>query len=588
MNTTELNEYIENYLVKDKSHRAIMMTAPWGTGKTYYIKNDLRKYFEDKDLGYVYVSLYGIKDLKELNKQLFMEINAKNFAKNTTGKSVLKIVGKTIIKGVASFFGVNLDQSPEDWQKLYDSVNLENKLIIFDDIERSQIDLIEFMGYVNNLVEDDGIKVLMVTNHEELLQYEQKDKDNKDYTEDTKKYIKIKEKTVGDTINFNSNTYETIDNIYNSFENQKFYDIEKKVKHKVFNIISLIESLMRELNCFNYRSLIYGLQKTSDIFDKLSSNEYDLSFLENVLLGTVAFSLRYSYYEKPVWKKISITSNELGCLRYPLFKFMFDYITYQSFNERDVEIAEEMFIKSQKYAEQDINLSTLYSFYIRPENEVLCAIKNIHDALKKNEGISESEYIKLSNYLIVIKDIIGEEKLIDECKKLMLDNLREKANIGAMIEFVNDGMPLSDDDLKDEFDKFRGDAHKIVEGGYNYFSPYEYDTENIEEWSKSIRNTRNEKFVQYGFAKNINIASMLNMLEHCNSKDIYEIRDAFSNVYYKYSNAKSLFQGDIPNLSILQNEVDELINSGRILDKIQLQQLKWFSNDLNTILERIQ
>ena len=34
MDTKELNEYIKNYLDNDKTQRAIMLTAPWGSGKS--------------------------------------------------------------------------------------------------------------------------------------------------------------------------------------------------------------------------------------------------------------------------------------------------------------------------------------------------------------------------------------------------------------------------------------------------------------------------------------------------------------------------------------------------------------------------
>lgn len=38
-------------------------------------------------------------------------------------------------------------------------------------MERSGIDILEVLGYVNNLVEQDGVKVLLVANEEEIKQY---------------------------------------------------------------------------------------------------------------------------------------------------------------------------------------------------------------------------------------------------------------------------------------------------------------------------------------------------------------------------------------------------------------------------------
>lgn len=51
MNNQELNEYIKHYLKEDKTKSAIMLNAPWGTGKSYYIINTLRPYLESEENG---------------------------------------------------------------------------------------------------------------------------------------------------------------------------------------------------------------------------------------------------------------------------------------------------------------------------------------------------------------------------------------------------------------------------------------------------------------------------------------------------------------------------------------------------------
>ena len=37
MTNKELNQYIQHYIEKDKTGRAIMLTGAWGTGKSYYM-----------------------------------------------------------------------------------------------------------------------------------------------------------------------------------------------------------------------------------------------------------------------------------------------------------------------------------------------------------------------------------------------------------------------------------------------------------------------------------------------------------------------------------------------------------------------
>ena len=43
MKNVELNEYIRHYLEEDKTKSAIMLSAPWGTEKSYYIHANILK-----------------------------------------------------------------------------------------------------------------------------------------------------------------------------------------------------------------------------------------------------------------------------------------------------------------------------------------------------------------------------------------------------------------------------------------------------------------------------------------------------------------------------------------------------------------
>ncbi len=74
MTTNEYNSYIKNYLENDKTQSAIMLTAPWGTGKSYYIRNDLSRFLEENKLSYAIVSAYGLSSIADINKELFLEI----------------------------------------------------------------------------------------------------------------------------------------------------------------------------------------------------------------------------------------------------------------------------------------------------------------------------------------------------------------------------------------------------------------------------------------------------------------------------------------------------------------------------------
>ena len=70
MTDCEYNSYIENYLDNDKTKSAIMLIAPWGMGKSYYIQNSLIPHLEQAgDKKCVVVSLYGLNEIKERQRK---------------------------------------------------------------------------------------------------------------------------------------------------------------------------------------------------------------------------------------------------------------------------------------------------------------------------------------------------------------------------------------------------------------------------------------------------------------------------------------------------------------------------------------
>lgn len=76
MTNAELNDYILHYLTADRTKSAIMLTGGWGTGKSHYIQNELIPFLEKEENGKylcIVVSLYGLKEVSEISKSLYLE-----------------------------------------------------------------------------------------------------------------------------------------------------------------------------------------------------------------------------------------------------------------------------------------------------------------------------------------------------------------------------------------------------------------------------------------------------------------------------------------------------------------------------------
>ena len=170
MTVAELNSYIKHYLEEDKTNTAIMLTGEWGSGKTYYVEKVLTPFLqEEKKNRCILISLYGLESLSDISKSIYMELRMKVLDKDYEALATGKLIAKTIAKGAAGFFGIDVNMSEDDLRKMYSSIDLSDKLLVFEDVERSNIEIAQLLGYVNNLVERDGVKVLLVANENEIL-----------------------------------------------------------------------------------------------------------------------------------------------------------------------------------------------------------------------------------------------------------------------------------------------------------------------------------------------------------------------------------------------------------------------------------
>ena len=254
----ELNLFVFYYLTNDKTNTALLLDGEWGTGKTYYVKNVLMPFLEGKKKQVVYVSLYGIEDAESLSKNIFTESRLK--AINSTAMTIISGTAKTVIRGVSSYFGVDLNGGAREWKKLAKFANLKDKLLIIDDLERHspKFNIIEILGYINNLCEQDGIKVLLVCDERSLGSIGLPE-------EELTKYKKIKEKTVGDTIKFLPNLDESIASILKNFDLSYLGDQQKLIKD-----LKTINN-EKNINCFNLRSFSRAARKCSEFYHALKT-----------------------------------------------------------------------------------------------------------------------------------------------------------------------------------------------------------------------------------------------------------------------------------------------------------------------------
>lgn len=192
---SHIEEYLDYYVSLDITPEyAVMLRGKWGSGKTWFIKNYIEK---KKRKDFLYVSLYGVASYDEIEAAFFQQLHPILASKG------MKLAGK-ILKGlIKTTIKVDLNGDGKEDGSLSSGVpdinlpdymkNIDNKIIVFDDLERCSIAIPSILGYINQFVEYNGLKVIVLANETEIIKIDDLNS-NKD---NSKSYLTIKEKLIG-------------------------------------------------------------------------------------------------------------------------------------------------------------------------------------------------------------------------------------------------------------------------------------------------------------------------------------------------------------------------------------------------------
>lgn len=591
MTYDEMNSFILNYISNDITGRAIMLTGEWGSGKSYYVKNTLKPFLENKDNGKhkcVIVSLYGLSDTSEISKAIYMELRTIKKSSSSeaanTAKAVGKIIGKTVFNGLVSKIGFDIGGiNDDDLKKVYESIDLTDKLIVLEDIERTQIDIIELLGYINNMCENDGVKVLLVTNERELITtYEKSDDQGKTteyYTDSAIAYKRTKEKTIGDTIYFNCDDENTIQQIIGSFG--LFMQ-----KYKTPECTKDIRDIFFLMTSHNLRAFIYCCQKIKEIIMFIENNHISVKEdIQKILFyGCVAFTQRQSkgvdlQFERDTYLSAKLGLNE----QYPLFRFCYNYIVYHVLSKDDIEKSIVYYTDYRKNGKwnsgRDSDLKIIRAFGEKTDKEVIDAIQNLPQKLNAGD-IPYYDYGVLMNYLVAIKYEAGIDFNIVTIENNIIESLK-KAPAEINIESLfNSGYELYNEEAISAFANIKQRMKEAI-GSIDAFD-FPYDPEKIiEYYDKNIRilqENRNSK----GFAHNLDINRLVEMLKNCSSAQISKLRSLFMDLY-RDQHYSQILEDDIFALNEISDRISALLQYNKY-DNIQKMQMFWFNKNINDIV----
>ena len=340
----DLVESILDYIRSDYTDYAIMINGEWGSGKTYFWNHKIRNKIENmhingKQYTTIYMSLYGISNQEEISKKIFIETtqlmdkNLKKFM-NNHNQTTIPEYAKTGLD-MANFFGVTQNGDRIDYGDFFST---DDKILCFDDLERANVDVIDILGYINNFVEHDHIKTIIICNEKELatklkssnlemktfiatylLDKEgdlskvsdkpmvEKIQDKIEYVFDkANDYERIKEKLIGETFEYAPEFSYIINGLLMRYENNP--DLIRFLRENT----RLIISTFNRSGTRNLRILKHSLNDFKKIFEMVNKHYPNTNYrvLQTMLIFTIAVSFEIKAGKITKDKFVNINNNE--------------------------------------------------------------------------------------------------------------------------------------------------------------------------------------------------------------------------------------------------------------------------------------
>ena len=312
-------------------------------GKTHFWNNKIRKKIESMQLNgrrytTIYMSLYGISNLEDISKKIFIETTQlmdKNLRKymNANEQTTIPEYAKTGID-MANFFGVTQSGDKVDYGEFFST---DDKVLCFDDLERANVDVIDILGYINNFVEHDHIKTIIICNEKELSTKLKSSNlemktfiatyllDKQDELNNTDKpivekiqqkienvfdkandYERIKEKLIGETFEYAPKFDYIINGILMRYENNP--DLIRFLRENTRLIISTFE----RSGTRNLRILKHALNDFKKVYEMVNKSYPNTSHrvIQTMLIFTIAISFEIKAGKVTKDKFINIKDNE--------------------------------------------------------------------------------------------------------------------------------------------------------------------------------------------------------------------------------------------------------------------------------------
>ncbi len=641
MTEDEIKKELEDYFYNVNIKYATLLNGSWGSGKTYFVKNFIKemenKYKENKEKyrNPIYLSLYGINSISEIKSKLSLSLfKNEKIKKAIPFVDVCLEIGGDIVQKYTS-----VDDADKKVTKLLGSFQkLDNLVIFFDDLERCNMNINTILGYINELVEHNDVKVVIIADESKIgkvnynsnleLKYItalssnfkiEKKKDKKDYwskdtqqTENNDKitkneliertkflfdedniYSEIKEKLIGKIIYYRAN----IEDVYKTFVNDIITnELAKETVLK--NKEKFLEQINRNKH-YNLRTIQFIFQSFNrlviETIEIIDLKDIKNIYLDNLFSYTTIKSLQikqgnnsYNWENNQQFGTVFLNDGLLDYIysNYVIgFRFVDDFLLNSYINKVSVKDTLTQYKANVLNEIKNPNdpLYKLKNWWIISEND----LKSILEKLLEKTNNNDYELNVYSNIVMILSRI--EE--MDVCKTLIKkiiiqleNNIKSNKVKGTFCEErLFDVTPETEAIYK----KNIGNIRLYVEERELKNLQSEIDTIfNSNKWGEELKNycaNNNGKFLgDKKFAYILDLNKIENNIINGTIDQIYQFWYALQKIY-NFSNIKDYYENDKEKLIELKNKIGSIT----ITDKVKVFVLKKIEKFLNDVISNL-
>lgn len=246
---------------------AVMIDAPWGAGKTHFIKaylasRDAAARENDDLIGapFLYASLYGVSTIDEIREQFFTQ------AYPVLGSAPVKMIGTALAGVVKKFTGAEFQPN-----QMKGKLPLEAKVLVFDDLERAAMPLVGALGLINTFVEHGDQKVIVIANQAEVPKRQKA------------AYDRQREKVIGRTLTIRSDPAAVLDKLIGEMR----YEAARTAAEANRELVVRIFEASKLLNLRSLRAAVADFDRLVGYLDpKLASAPDALRRLLSYIVAT--------------------------------------------------------------------------------------------------------------------------------------------------------------------------------------------------------------------------------------------------------------------------------------------------------------